>query len=346
MAGTLERQGLTTHRFHDWFATCNLGVLTALSVLGAALLFGVGARPDIGWVVGVMADPMNLAEDTSTEASSPLMWFVADAVGISSSGGAVALHALFLAFCLTASIAAVAVWVSNYAARLFVVAWFASPLANIELTWLGKPDPGTMLGAVLVTIGPRWATLAGGLLLGVNHFEQGALICAAAVVIRVVVNRESWRVAVPIGMGLLVGKVVLTAYHHTAGAHQGRGEYVSEYGIGYFIDTWSGNVPTLLFSVFAVLWVPIGVMWWHRRLADRVALAAVFAAVTVPVLLTLDTTRVYALVTFPIVVAAVAWWAEPVRRELVARYLGWFLVAAVVVPRVIMWNGKLYVSSW
>lgn len=335
----------------SWFTERPIWYLTAAAIALHVIVFGAGLRPDMLWIEALMDDPWSIPpwlSVQSTDQSSPLMWLVGDLVGIRSHNAYVVLFAVFTVGCVLLSAYAVARWVSDFAGRVFVAAWYASPVAAIQFAWLGKPDPGTMLAAVLVTVGPRWASVAGGMMLGFNHFEQGVfIVLAAAVVRRYLVNVPGRNTAAAMVGGLLVGRVLLHLYHGVAGVETtSRIDYVLDRGPGVFIEGWLPHTPALIFGVFGVLWVPILLMSRGLEQRQRVALWAVFAAVTLPVLITFDVTRVHSLVTFPIAVAAVVHFAQAEHRETVRRWVPWFLVAATFVPVVNVWGGKVFVFGW
>jgi hypothetical protein len=351
MHGAVETQSATSG-FAGWFTGRPLWYLTATAIAVNALLFGISPVPFLRYGVRAMDDPFNpqnVAGLHNVEPGSPAMWICADWIGVDSVTGFAYLNLAVLVGSLLACAYLVARWVSDFAGRLFVVAWFASPLANVNLTWLGKPDHLTMLAAVLLGVGPPGACFVGGMLLGFNHFEQGVFILAGTLIVRLAFRSDSRRWLAHALVGFAVGRLVWMIYANAVNYDAGgRLSWVTDQGIGDFVRVWRGNLPTLIFGAFGVLWLPIVVMW--RTVGggrQRAAMAVALVVATVPTLLALDTTRVYTLLTLPLLLGCVVWTARNIERETLLRWLPWFLVAAVFVPRVMLWGaGTPYVSSW
>lgn len=328
-----------------WWTQRPLWYLAVVAIGVAGLLFGVGLRPDFDSQIWRMDDPFNVDVRT-TDTSSPLGWIIADLLGIDSEPAYLVFHLTILVAALIASSYLIAGWVSDWAARLFVAAWFASPIANVNVSWLGKPDHFTLLATVLIGFGPSSACVAGGMLLGFNHAEQGAIIIAGSYVVRRFTRNETGTL-VPMVAGWVVGRALWQVYAWVAGidSGSGRADYILESGIGKFTDVWAGEIPTLLFGAFAILWLPVIIVWRQLDRSAQTATVVIVLTATVAAALTVDTTRVYGLLTFPLVLGVVGLWAERDRAETV-RWFGWFLLAALIVPRVQLWSLDPYVSSW
>lgn len=347
--GTITRPAEST--FTTWFTTRPLWYLTGLAIVVNGLLFGVGAVPYFAYGVEAMGDPFNIKDvgGRNVEPGSPLAWILADVIGVDSFDAHIVMHFVVLTGVLCGCAYLVARWVSDLAGRLFVVAWFASPLANVNLTWLGKPDHFTILATVLIGVGPPSAAAVGGALLGFNHFEQGVVIVAATLLVRLFIQRDrSKRWVAHLFAGFVAGRLVWMLYANAADYNaSGRLDWVRDDGLEPFMRVWRGDIPTLIFGALGVLWVPVLYMARQLDVPQRIAAVSAFVLATIPTLVTLDTTRVYAILTFPLVVGCVVWTDRNVERDALLRVLPWFLLAAVFVPRVMLWGSLVpYVSSW
>src|SRR5690606_88371 len=109
---------------------------------------------------------------------------------------------------------------------------------------------------------------------------------------------------------------------------------------------WRNNIPTLLFGALGLFWVPTIYMLVRLGKREQRFLCGAFVVALCPALLTVDTTRVLALLAFPVALAGVIWWSESVERESTLRLLPWFLLAVVFVPRVHLWSLPPYISTW
>lgn len=332
-------------RSRAWLAGAPIWQLCALAMVASIVLFKLGATPNLDDVQAIARDPFSPdGVDPSGEFiyGSPLVPLIAHHLGFVDAGSIVALHLALVAGGLIGVAYLIATWVNDLASRLYVAAWFASPLAHVQVTWLGQPDPVTMASAAVVTVGPAWACGVGGLLLGFNHFEQGVFILTAAAAVRSL--RGSLAPVAWAMIGLVTGRALLQAYFSAAGLNASRVGYVTDRGVMHFLDMWSGVWPWIVFSVYATLWVPLIVMWRRSSRTDRIVLAAAQVVLTVPVLVAADMTRVYALITWPIVVYAACWWAD--RPVDAMRWLPTFLFAAVFVPRVVFLDYLVRFTNW
>jgi len=281
--------------------------------------------------------------------SSPLGGAIASWLGIRSELGFVLLHLAVLLAGLVALVITVFRKFGDLAARAVMVVLFSSPLANLLLSWLGQPDPFTFIAAsaIVVLDAPVLLVLA-TLGLGANAFEQGIFIVGGAAALRLFgeslrgasgesegesggASRRRGVVRVgAMGVGLVAGKAALEAYHRHYGiTPDDRFAFVLFVGFGGWFSRFFANFGTWLFSIFNAAWV-------------AGALLVFFA---VPVATSLDETRVYALISWPVLLWLTLW---AVRRECAAvarRLVAITLLAGVVLPRVIVWEANIYASS-
>lgn len=235
------------------------------------------------------------------------------------------------------------------AAQVTMVALFCSPLSNLLLTWLGQPDPFTFAGASgLVVLQSPVGLFVAALMLGVNHFEQGVFMVLAAFVLRLKDDgrRALFRIGA-IGVGICAGKLALQAYHHRYGITSGgdRLAYATTAsGFRRFFDLFAMNFPTWLFSVFNAMWLFLAAVYLRHRRELLVALGLLVLFV-IPAVLALDETRVYALITWPVVLWVVLWICCNEDEMLVRRLATVTLLLGVLLPRVIVWEGRTYTSS-
>jgi hypothetical protein len=321
--------------------------LLALVAVGANLArFGL-ADPGIRYHLAVARDPF-------TELSfpwlyqSPVGYMAAWLVGVDTAGGLRIFHLALLAASLVGCGWIVARWVSPFAARLFILAWFCSPVARHTTMNVGfVSDIVTVAGLTVATIvvTPAAGFAVGGLL-GVNHFEQSVIALAAVAVLRVKLRGEAWRVMCPVVVGLVVGRVVLAAYLAAAGINpNGRGEFLSELGVGTLLEATVPLVPDIVWACYAVLWV--AVLWMARQLPalQRRYLITAQTLLLLPVLVTADVARVYQLLTWPIVVLMAVWYSDqPDQRRTELWALG-LCVAAFFVPYVDV-NAPINAGRW
>jgi hypothetical protein len=238
-------------------------------------------------------------------------------------------------------------------ARAVAVVIAASPLVTVSLQWLGQPDPvtgGCALAAVLVR--RRWAVVVLGILSALTHPEQAVLAFAAVAAIRWAwpdggtrdAGKRRLDVVAPLG-GVLAGVAAGRLFALIAGIEVSRSrlDYM-DFGLARFLEHHRAEPAALAWNLLGPLWllvgalVVFGILSGHdagkvdsdrRRLAVTTAIVA--AVALLPVLFTLDETRVYAVLTAPLL-ASLAWFtaALPENR---ARWLGAGLLAlTAIVP--------------
>jgi hypothetical protein len=334
-----------------WLLTAPIWLLTAGAFAVTILLHGVGPADHMFLEVDIARDPFSGVMSLPNQGwlfLSPLLPLIGAAVGATTSTSLAWLH-FVLAFVIVAGCGyLVARWIGATAGRLFVLAWFLSPESSQTVTQLGQFDIATIGAATFIAAGPAWACGAGGLVLGFNHFEQGIFAVLACVVLRVVIGGRSIRPLIVAGVGLAAGKLLLTGYLAAAGvtdATSARADFVSSVGLEGFWQVWRGHLPVLVFSVYGLLWLPM-IAWW--RTVDRRSLGwliGVQVAFTLPVLLSYDGTRVYATMTWPLVIGCVAW-AATLDRATLRPWVNWLTVAGALIPRVMISYVGVNMSLW
>jgi len=223
----------------------------------------------------------------------------------------------FLLLSATAAITAVialagwAAWAvpsefKSRAVRLMLLA----PLPAVLFNWLGFYDGFTALAWAAIfwawASGNRVLLVLAGILLGLQHFEQGVLGLIALTLVWFAVRsnlREPLRNRVPIWavIGLGIGKVILMTTLALNGSElSGRTSGVSAYYREWII-TAINTGPMLLWSLFAGSWA-IVIAWWlresHRRNQILVILAIALALGAA--LISGDRPRVFIMITAPL----------------------------------------------
>lgn len=322
-----------------------LWALGAGTLCLSGLLNGVYRAPNASVIASIAADPFSPPElgRGSFLLSSPLGPLVSWAIGARDDASFLFVQGVLTVLAVIGVAHLVRRWHGDTVARLLLIALFCSPLSNLLVGWIGQPDPFTVAGATLVVAGPRWACLVGGLTLGFNHFEQGVFIVGAAAVLR----RADAPVLVALA-GLGAGKLGLEGFHAAfdIDASEDRLAYLRAAGIERHLIATFTNLPTLVFSVLGVMWAPF--LWFLTNVERRRALTVgvLQFGLLVPVALTFDSSRVWALVSWPVVVHVLMRLALDVPRERLQLSSTVLFLTAVVVPRVIVWEGNVVVSNY
>lgn len=281
--------------------------------------------------------------------ASPLGPAIASVLHLEGALGFVSLHLAVVLVSAVALVLLVRRQFGDLAARVTLVALFCSPLSNLLLTWLGQPDAFTFAGASgLVVLQSPLGLFAAAAMLGVNHFEQGMFIVGATVVLR---TRDEGRTmmvgAGAIILGIITGRLGLQLYHHHYAIWSGGDRWASATTASAFrgfYDLFAKNFPAWLFSIFNAFWLFLASIHVRnfRKLLIPLGLLVAFVA---PAVLAVDQTRVYALVTWPVVLWTVLWACRNEDEGLVRRLATIALYLGLLLPRVIVWEGRIYTSS-
>jgi hypothetical protein len=238
-------------------------------------------------------------------------------------------------------------WVNELAARLFLIAWFCSPHPQINYRLLGWFDVITVGALTVCAVAPPAAVGIASLVLGFQHFEQGLFGLTVAIVLRNVVRGERVFSTAAAGYGgLLIGKLALAGYHRAADiTPQTRMDFAADRGLADIFVGGIGQTHVLLFSAFGFCWVAVLGMGAALPDRQRWALAVILGGCLIPTLVTLDLTRVYAIITWPVLVVTCVWWSQRNDRR-VERWAIYVLLASVIIPRVVLWERFASVSTW
>lgn len=259
------------------------------------------------------------------------------------------------------------------AARSLTVLLAAAPLVTVSMQWLGQPDPLTGLcGMAMVLVRRRWAVAALGVLAGLTHPEQAVFMAAIAAAVRPLVPSDddgpgpggdrapsAWWPAVALDAGAAVGGVLagrvctqLVFQLSDIVVRTPRTDYL-RFGLDAFWEHHSRQPLGLLWTLWGPLWLVLAVLavrlWSGRgdtsqRGARRLAIAASIAALValVPVAVTLDETRVYAVLTAPLLVVMAALSS----RLLHGRAARWSAAAFLVITAALPGGFATGVTSW
>ncbi len=325
-------------------ATLVVGVLAA-----GVVLHGAGYVPLIDLHVALVERPTAAWEALGKNGyllDSPGLILVGHALGIESR-----LAFASLAFVVIAAGLGWLVWLAkrhqgDVEARLVAISFFVAPIGAVLITWLGQPDPITMTaaGTFVLARGSLVFPVA-GVVLGFNHFEAGVPIVLASAALTIAEGPARRRAldALLAAAGLIAGKLVLSWWQAMNGQDPiSRLDYLLQIGVHRWLVSVLSNVPALLFSTFSLAWPLMAVAfmehWQSRRKVAWAMLAATLLAAAVTVL-ALDTTRVFALVSWPLVLFAVT-------RAPDVRLAVWCLMAGIVIPRFIVWDGGVFSSGF
>jgi hypothetical protein len=316
--------------------------LLGLATFAAAtLLHGYEFSTAMPETVRLTADPFTQNPDVGPWSyQSPLGPLIAWTLHLRTAGGIAFVHYMLTVTAVMVGALSVQRWASDYAARLFLLAYWCSPQSWAGTAYLGTFDIITVGALTVLTVAPAAVCFPVAVVVGVNHFEQGGIALVAVAVIRLVMRQERNASMVASFAGLALGKAILMWYLVSNGIDtNGRLDFIRDRGLANIYRGWAGDILTLEWAVYNVLWV--GVIWMlaTMRSEQRTLTIALHLMLTLPVLITYDLSRVYRTVTWPIVMLLVLYAADWSDRRLAQRAALLLAVAAIFVPRTELWYG-------
>ena len=246
-------------------------------------------------------------------------------------------------------------------ARTLTVVLAVSPVVTVSMQWLGQPDPLTAgCGIAMVLVRRRWAVLALGVLAGLTHPEQAVVMAFAAAVVVASLPESTQRLrtatftALAAVGGVLLGRALTEIWFrlHDIVIQRPRTAYL-DLGAGAFVDHHTQQPLGVVWTLWGPLWivlVGLAAAAVLRRSDPAVralrplwiAVAVVTVGALIPVAVTLDETRVYSVVTAPLLVGLAVLATRLVRP----RVLLVGSIATLVVGGIIPGGFATGVTSW
>ncbi|MCP4436180.1 MAG: hypothetical protein GY812_11905 [Actinomycetia bacterium] len=237
-------------------------------------------------------------------------------------------------------------------ARNLTVLLAASPLVTVSMQWLGQPDPVTGLcGIAMVLVRRRWAVIALGLLAGLTHPEQALFMAGVAGMVRwALPDSEGSPGAAAIDVGSAAGGVAIGWGLGQAWFRLNDIEILTprtdflDYGLSGFAEHHTQHLLGLTWTLWGPLWlviVAVATLWFIGRRGPAqpnrggrawLVMAAMAVAAMVPVAITLDETRVYAVITAPLLAGGAVWIAAMWPGAMLRRASVGLLVLTAILP--------------
>jgi hypothetical protein len=226
-------------------------------------------------------------------------------------------------------------------ARAALIVYFTLPIAATSFYWVGM-DGLTQLLLLLPFVFPQsWLFGAGiGLLLGLQHFEQGFVAYAAVLLSLLIAQKPgviSKRNVLGVLGGVVTGKILLAAWFALIHLK------VETDRVKWFTDNMDSILGYLFLhihyvyaSLFGIGW--LAVMKFTEMKGERLAFFLPLAALLLLPIVVEDETRVFALTSFPLVTAWLL--LNPAfLKKLDRTMLSLMAVLLVITPYLWVWRG-------
>jgi hypothetical protein len=278
--------------------------------------------------------------------SSPIGPAVAHILGLESGGDYATVHLMVVALGLGLLVTGLLRRGGRRAAVLGAVLFVASPLSDVLLSWLGMQDAWLFTAICVLVLFERPAAL--GVAAAIAGLAQPEMACIAVVTMAALrwLDRRDGTVqqqVTTMAVGLALGCVGTVAYEFSgSGGVLGDASFISIIGLGTIAADFLRVSPAWLWSTFAGAWAwVVAAVRWAKPGPPLLVSMMVLIVATAMSVITLDETRVFALLSFPLVL----WWTvrsvefvPPVRLQAAAAVT---LVLAVAVPNVVAIGGRI-----
>jgi|GEM_PF-5661853 len=274
---------------------------------------------------------------------SPIGPIIAATIGANRVGSFQLLHLAVLATC-ACLVGVIVIRRYGSATTYLIGATFVGSQAGVIcLYWVGSYDVFTVgLTSLLVVTWNRLALGLLGLALAFAAFEQSLIIFALLGALSLLGLFPRGLRLLPALIGLLAGRVLLGVWLARNDVHFGRLYFLQHFGVSYFLDQFSTSFVWLVLTGLGTAAIPLAyaiscIPTWSARFAT----GGIFMAALVPVAISEDQTRVFAAISWPLVLTVVLWAAERSRTTAIRALTVGTLASAALLPGFIVWKGEV-----
>lgn len=343
----------------SWLCALPVPALAIVTLLYVATVNGIWLIPNIDhqWMMSRDLTVNPFADDRGPEylLTSYLLPVIAHALGLSASITAFAVaSAIVLLSGYVAAVIAVRHRFGDDVTRVLLFAFACLPISNILATFIGASDALVWsLTTLIVACRAPALRCVLAVLLAVSHREQSGLILAFLSLVLPLIedDRPAWPALAALWAGCAAG-VLLLALHFW---WHGFVIVSTRWGVVRDIAPLQMAVNPLrqaamtAVSLFAVYWPAVMLMligvWQHDRRAARRFVACWVTSLAV-IVLTVDQTRVFAVLSWPaVMVLVVLTMREPANRGTLTRLSAWLVIIGLILPRPILFNGQVHSSA-
>jgi len=245
-------------------------------------------------------------------------------------------------------------------ARLATVFFIIAPISNILLTWLGVGDNlMVILSSLLVLLpGPGW-TFALAFLLGLAHTEQAGVMAGMMLLgmlsgvscLQAGNRRKTIVRGLLLSLGVLFAHVLLQTLfsRNQFNLQETRFSFFWNRSTADFLGKFFRDPTATFFSLYLIAWMPVLILlrhWWNNQRSKAWWLLMVHAMALVITMLVYDVTRVFAILSWPIIfIALVECGKEGTLGKYSNRLYRWAVVCVIlsfVVPKIVVWDGMVH----
>jgi len=297
----------------------------------------------------IFTNPFSEEKNLQWILSSYFGVLLANFLKIQTFSGFILMHFFFLIFGLAIVIKSLSKK-NEFLSRIFLILFFSMPISNILFTWLGFQDPFTFIFATLLVIFRSiwFSNFVLATLLSIAHSEQAIIIIVLVNLFLIITEKKAnYTFLFSSVIGLCLG-IFLLQYHfeiNNFNIEYTRFDYIGDSGpIRYLTSTFS-HFNALLFSLFNVssyiIYKLLKNNWYNSRGVAFIICCLIAFSVT---LITIDQTRVFNLLIFPIVILFLEYNLKSL-QSMSKKIFTIIFILSIFVPRYYIWEGKIFSSS-
>ena len=248
------------------------------------------------------------------------------------------------------------------AAKIALFIFLLSPLSNVLVTWLGYYDSATFFLQIYLLFSTQILPLFFiGLLGSLNHFPI-MLFSGITVLLFQGYSQakpiNTYKILLSYILGLGLGYFVLKMYqnHFDLEITVDRLSYTKLINFSEYARYIFKNSLTWLFSFYNILWIVVIFIGHflsnHSKKLFYIFLGSniVYFCLTLTVI---DSTRVFSLLSFPLLVSAFLYVHNQIENQdrtsysYFRQFLSGVIIVGLFIPRLVIWQGEIYFSvSW
>jgi hypothetical protein len=219
--------------------------------------------------------------------------------------------------------------------------------------WPGMPDAFTVLFSVIAVFSNSVPVLFLAALLGVSNHPLFLFIGTALIILRLASQEKEFKVlhalAILFGMIAGYGLVQMFLAYNNIHIQPTRFQLMFDEDISFWLESKVLEAPLSLFSLYQGLWfiLPVCFLYgFNRKKHYYIVFLILQFAAGVLTLFTLDTTRVFGLLTIGTILHAVAFTYKSIEEEYI-QSIRWLFIAifaaAIFLPHYVIMSGKPFI---
>ena len=224
------------------------------------------------------------------------------------------------------------------------------PITPVLMQWLGSYDAISVVAGITVALSrTAWLRSLGWLVLGLNSFFVGLIAAVALAILTIfdATSHQQHRILRPVlsAAPLFVGGLCAQILGNAWGMNSDRIDFFFSHGWRVYLELFTMQAPMIIFSALGATWFLLLDGRIRRHQLSRVLLIEVILLIPALALISLDQTRVIALV---LLIPTVHWLSRLSHDHPSDLEAAWkrFLPVAVVVPVVVVYHDQLIYLGW